>query len=41
MKMLLPSDGWLGAASGDSQLREIQLWARGLLQLLPAGSTTA
>ena len=40
MKTLLPSDGWLGAASGDSRLREIQLWERGLLQSLPAGFTT-
>ncbi len=37
---LLPRDGWLGAASGDSRLREIQLWERGLLQSLPAGFTT-
>jgi len=40
MKTLLPSDGWLGAASGDHRLREIQLWERGLLQSLPAGFTT-
>src|SRR5262245_18542099 len=36
MKTLLPSDGWLGAASGDSRLREIQLRKRGLLHSLPA-----
>jgi hypothetical protein len=40
MKTLLPSDGWLGAASGDSKLREIQLWERGLLHRLPAGVAT-
>ena len=40
LKALLPRDGWLGAASGDSRLREIQLWERGLLQSLPAGFTT-
>ena len=40
MKTLLPSDGWLGAASGDSRLREIQLWERGLLHSLPAGVAT-
>ena len=40
MKTLLPSDGWLGAASGDTRIREIQLWERGLLQSLPAGVAT-
>jgi hypothetical protein len=40
MKTLLPTNGWLGAASGDSQLREIQLWERGLLQSLPNGVAT-
>jgi hypothetical protein len=35
MKTLLPGDGWLGVASGDSRLREVQLWERGLLQTLP------
>jgi phosphotransferase family enzyme len=40
MKTLLPGDGWLGAASGDFRLREIQLWKRGLLQSLPAGVAT-
>jgi Phosphotransferase enzyme family len=40
MKTLLPSDGWLGVASGDSRLREIQLWERGLLHSLPAGVAT-
>jgi hypothetical protein len=40
MKTLLPSDGWLGAASGDSRLREIQLWERGLLHSLPPGIAT-
>jgi hypothetical protein len=40
MKTLLPSDGWLGVVSGDSRLREIQLWARDLLQSLPAGIAT-
>jgi hypothetical protein len=40
MKALLPSSGWLGVASGDSRLREVQLWERRLLQSLPNGSTT-
>jgi len=40
MKTLLPSDGWLGVASGDSRLREIQLWERDLLQSLPNGIGT-
>jgi hypothetical protein len=40
MKKLLPTDGWLRAASGDSRLREIQLWDRGLLQSLPASLAT-
>jgi len=40
MKTLLPSEGWLGVASGDSRLREIQFWDRGLLHSLPAGVTT-
>jgi hypothetical protein len=40
MKTLLPADGWLGAVSGDSRLREIQLLARGLLQSLPATIAT-
>ncbi len=40
MKTLLPSDGWLGAVSGDSRLREIQFWERGLLHSLPAGVAT-
>src|SRR5690242_1638934 len=34
MKTLTPQTGWLGAASGDSRLREAQLWERGLLQSL-------
>jgi hypothetical protein len=40
IKTLLPSKGWLGLASGDSRLREIQLWKRGLLQSLPNGVAT-
>jgi hypothetical protein len=40
MKSLLPSDGWLGQASGDSRLREIQLWERSLLRSLPVGIAT-
>jgi hypothetical protein len=40
MKTLLPSDGWLGAASSDSKLREIQLWECGLLHSLPSGVAT-
>jgi hypothetical protein len=40
MKTLLPNSGWLGAASGDSRLREVQLWERGLLQSLPTGIAT-
>jgi hypothetical protein len=40
MKTLLPSAGWLGAASGDSRLREIQLWKHGLLRSLPNGIST-
>jgi hypothetical protein len=40
MKTLLPGGGWLGSASGDFQLREIQLWERGLLHSLPAGVAT-
>jgi hypothetical protein len=40
MKTLLPGDGWLGAVSGDSRIREIQLWERGLLHSLPAGVAT-
>jgi hypothetical protein len=40
MKTLLPGDGWLSAASGDSGLREIHLWELGLLDSLPAGVAT-
>jgi hypothetical protein len=40
MKTLTPQTGWLGAASGDSRLREAQLWERGLLQSLPAEIAT-
>jgi hypothetical protein len=40
IKALLPVHGWLGVASGDTRLREIQLWNRGLLQSLPAGVAT-
>ncbi len=40
MKILLPGDGWLSVASGDSRLREVQLWKHGLLQSLPAGIAT-
>jgi hypothetical protein len=40
MKVLLPDDGWLGVASGDSRLREVQLWRHGVLQSLPAGIAT-
>jgi hypothetical protein len=40
MKTQLRTNGWLGATSQDSQLREIQLWERGLLQSLPANIVT-
>jgi hypothetical protein len=40
MKTLLPGDGWLGTASGDLRLREIQLWKHGLLRPLPNGIAT-
>jgi hypothetical protein len=40
IKALLPNDGWLGVASSDSRLREIQLWGQDLLQLLPNGVAT-
>ena len=40
VKLLSPAAGWLGAASGDSRLREAQLWERGLLQSLPIGIAT-
>jgi len=41
LKRLLPAHGWLGAASRDTRLREVTLWASGLLSDLPRGIETA
>ena len=41
LKRLEPASGWLGALSGDTRLREVRLWSRGVLADLPAGIETA
>lgn len=41
IKVLPPQSGWLGVAARDTQVREAQLWLRGLLQALPAQVETA
>jgi len=40
LKRLEPESGWLGALSGDTLLREVRLWSRGVLSDLPAGIET-
>ena len=40
LKWLEPESGWLGALSGDTLLREVRLWSRGVLADLPAGIAT-
>lgn len=40
LKRLAPESGWLGALSGDTRLREVRLWSRGVLVDLPAGIET-
>lgn len=40
LKEIAPCQGWLGAASEDHKLREVQLWRTGLLGALPVGIET-
>lgn len=40
-KRIAPEDGWLGAASHDTLVRELRLHSSGLLADLPAGVATA
>lgn len=40
VKDIVPFRGWLGAASADARIREVQLWRSGLLARLPRGAAT-
>ena len=41
LKPVLPEEGWLGAASADTRVREAALWESGLLRALPPAIETA